>query len=326
LRTLKPVWEQSFEFLVPFKASALLFSVWDKDIFSKDDFLGVSRYPLEKLFSSSRPLEVELPLEKLNIPKFKNEEVGGFLKCTLSMERIVPKQTVCHFSFNGHFRRLRYVQDDSKFGHRAFFKNLKTDVNISKVRGSVKGSFAARFDGFNFIECRSNPLKSLGEFTISVLFWTDDPTIDQVIVAAMTTDPNLIAENESNHISEYYQSKDDDKEEGTKKFKSGFFIGTTKNSFFSNTAEPLSNESLNIFENDNVFFPHTYLTSQHKIIERDEAAQENEERSSLFNPKEWNHIVVTYDGNIYREYINGIMTDSVSTGFDLLGDGKSLQM
>lgn len=76
-KTLNPVWDECFEFVVPLEScrsphAALALSVWDRDVLTADDFAGEALVPLARvpgvhgraIPDPQRPLE--LPLMQLH--------------------------------------------------------------------------------------------------------------------------------------------------------------------------------------------------------------------------------------------------------------------
>jgi serine/threonine protein kinase len=76
-KTLDPIWKEEFTFHSPPEKGVLLFKVWDRDMWTPDDFLGELELPLEGELLDGKEHEIWRKLDKE--PKTKKKDEAGQL-------------------------------------------------------------------------------------------------------------------------------------------------------------------------------------------------------------------------------------------------------
>jgi len=355
-KTLHPQFEQTFEFRPPFANSALLFSVWDKDLLSADDFLGCHRFsPISKIFSEGEKKgdiwemrNVELPLGSISLPRLRREKTGGMLRISLQLEEVVPKLQIFNVSFSQTSESLkRGVTDSGVYRMVGQCRDLddpdegSTDPVIIRP-GVTPNDNCAVFSGMNRIEFKQSPLLKLPEWSMSIWFYTNDASKDYVLLSCFTSDPHEVVDEKKNRLSlkgvissplqmvkkhEYGVPKTVDTLSNvihTKTFKSGFAIGTKANLFYNNQGEALNANPIDMQSSDNIFERHVHEVDPNEPESADLVSDINDDwdRSEMFENGKLNHVIVTYNGAHLKEYVNAVLIDTQACNYSLLGDGS----
>ena len=122
IKSCNPVWNESFDFeVVDVSKSILVIQVWDKDLFTSDDEIGIAAVHLGKLnLTMNEPFEVILPLNNVKTGKvqftvtalnFTQQNQANSADYIVDMT--VNKQTIR--SFQSIWKRRITSEDDKRF-------------------------------------------------------------------------------------------------------------------------------------------------------------------------------------------------------------------
>lgn len=244
-KSLNPVWNHSFVLYPQFEHTCLLITVWDRDVLSRDDFLGCCRFFLHEAINGERK-KVEIKLNKLKIYPIIEEEVDGSILIEVQLTKLINEECIAYWDFqerfNSNHRFKRAILKDMSLNghHHGTFKNLETD-NVIQTKGMKRGELAGSFSGFNYISA-SNPLKGIPQWSICIWFRVEDPSSDHILLSAMTSHPKDIQLKKNVNrppiaLKEYGKTESSSKlpavdVEATKLFKSGFLICTHEENEF----------------------------------------------------------------------------------------------
>lgn len=104
------------------------------------------------------------------------------LSFKMSLIRLNTKKLLLHYDFQGSMKLI--VRDKSLNNIKGELKHLQSGY-LEQTEGRKKDEKAIRLSGFNYIECVSNPIKDIADFSISIWFKIADPKIDGVLLSSL---------------------------------------------------------------------------------------------------------------------------------------------